>query len=68
MNIWDETCSAPSLTLPRKRARGPAVTGAGAFRQSSKHIGSASIQQSALPLPLAGKCRGGGSRTMNAAS
>jgi hypothetical protein len=54
--------SAPTLTLPRKRERGPTDIGA---RESISHdrpnpVDASHIRQSLLPLPRAGEGWGGG--------
>jgi hypothetical protein len=62
--------SAPTLTLPRKRERGPTDIGA---RESitcmrPNPVDALYIRQSLLPLPLAGEGWGGGFSTAGAAS
>ncbi|SHH92893.1 hypothetical protein SAMN05443248_6903 [Bradyrhizobium erythrophlei] len=63
MNIGVESVErAPTLTLPRKRERGP--TGIAARESIANGLSSItnglSMRQDLLPLPLAGEGRGGG--------
>jgi hypothetical protein len=60
--------SAPTLTLPGERERGPTDIGA---RESMSHLRPDPVdalytRQSLLPLPLAGEGWGGGYSTANA--
>jgi hypothetical protein len=56
VNIGVESAErAPTLTLPRKRERGPTEIAA---RESITN--GLSMRQDLLPLPLAGEGRGGG--------